>query len=252
MLELYHFWDSTCSTKVRSCLAEKGVEWISRHVDLRKFEQIRPEYLAINPNARVPALVHDGCVVVESTIINEYIEQAFAGPPLLPGTPLGAAGVRLWVKYADDALYPAVTQLSAQLIMKRYMSGKSPEELDHLARNHPVEERVRMYLDAARAAVDWDVVHAARRRFENGFDRIEIDLSRGAWLAGAQFTLADIALIPLIDRLEFLDLADLWERRAALVDWIGRIKERPSYAASMPPAAQRLPGPVRDRVLAGG
>ena len=82
MIELYHFWSSVCSVKVRMCLEEKGAEWQSRYVDLFRFDQLRPEYLAINPDGVVPTLVHDGQPVHESSIINEYIDDALQGAEL--------------------------------------------------------------------------------------------------------------------------------------------------------------------------
>ena len=57
MITLYHLWDSFCSFKVRLALAEKGLEWTGEHVDLMRFENFRPEYLAVNPNALIPTLV---------------------------------------------------------------------------------------------------------------------------------------------------------------------------------------------------
>ena len=80
MVELYHFWSSVCSVRCRMALEEKGVKWTSRYIDLFKFDQLKPDYLAINPDGMVPTLVHDGAPVRESTIINEYIDAAFAGP----------------------------------------------------------------------------------------------------------------------------------------------------------------------------
>jgi glutathione S-transferase len=82
MIELYHFWSSVCSVRCRMVLEEKGVSWTSRYIDLFKFDQLRPEYLAINPDGVVPTLVHDGVPIRESTVINEYIDAAFQGPKL--------------------------------------------------------------------------------------------------------------------------------------------------------------------------
>ena len=79
MIELYHFWSSVCSVRCRMALEEKGVKWTSRYIDLFKFDQLKPDYLAINPDGVVPTLVHDGAPVRESTIINECIDAAFAG-----------------------------------------------------------------------------------------------------------------------------------------------------------------------------
>ncbi len=61
MVELYHFWSSVCSIRCRMALEEKGIAWTSRYIDLFRFDQLRPEYLAINPDGVVPTLVHDEC-----------------------------------------------------------------------------------------------------------------------------------------------------------------------------------------------
>jgi len=91
-VELYHFWSSVCSVRCRMALEEKGVPWTSRYIDLFKFEQMEPGYLAINPDGLVPTLVHDGAPVRESTVINEYIDAAFEGPELVPPTPSNRRG----------------------------------------------------------------------------------------------------------------------------------------------------------------
>ncbi len=76
---LYHWWGSTCSRKARTALAEKGVEWESVHVDLHEFEQWEPWYVKIHPNGVVPAMDHDGRIVIESNAILEYIDETFDG-----------------------------------------------------------------------------------------------------------------------------------------------------------------------------
>ncbi len=84
MLELYHHGSSTCASKVRFVLGEKQIPYQSHYVDLLKGEQFRPQYLALNPKAVVPTMVHDGEVLVESTVICEYIDDEFPDPPLAP------------------------------------------------------------------------------------------------------------------------------------------------------------------------
>ena len=81
MLELYHNDMSTCSQKARLALAEKGLKWTSHHLELRAGDQQKPDYTKLNPNAVVPTLVDNGRVIIESTIINEYIDDAFPAPP---------------------------------------------------------------------------------------------------------------------------------------------------------------------------
>ena len=81
MLELYHHNISVCAQKVRLSFYEKGLRWEGRHVDLMTAEQVSPAYLALNPKGVVPTIVHDGNPVIESTIILEYLENAFPETP---------------------------------------------------------------------------------------------------------------------------------------------------------------------------
>jgi glutathione S-transferase len=84
MLELWHATHSTCSQKVRICLAEKGLPWKSHFVDLRRFQHLEPEFLALNPAAMVPVLKDGGQVIRESLVINEYLDDAYPQVPLRP------------------------------------------------------------------------------------------------------------------------------------------------------------------------
>ena len=77
MLELHHTNVSTCSQKVRLVLAEKRLEFESHEVDLIGGAQHDSEYVKLNPNHVVPTLIHDGRVLIESTLINEYLDDAF-------------------------------------------------------------------------------------------------------------------------------------------------------------------------------
>jgi glutathione S-transferase len=111
-LELYHHGSSTCAAKVRLALAEKRLPWASRYVDILKGEQFDSEFVALNPKAVVPVLVHDGAVIVESTVICEYLEETFPANPIYPATPLERARVREWTKAVDEELHPACSALT--------------------------------------------------------------------------------------------------------------------------------------------
>jgi glutathione S-transferase len=95
LIRLYHATTSVCAIKARLALAEKNLAWESELLDLRRGEQHRPEYLKLNPGGVVPTLVHDNRVVVESTRIIEYLDEAFAAPPLMPKVPYERATARL-------------------------------------------------------------------------------------------------------------------------------------------------------------
>src|SRR5262245_42128346 len=98
MLALYHHGSSVCAAKVRFALGEKRLEWTGTYIDILKGEQFAPEYQKLNPKAVVPTLVHDGTVLNESTVINEYIDETFPDPPLKPGSATARAAMRLWTK----------------------------------------------------------------------------------------------------------------------------------------------------------
>ena len=97
MLYLYHAPSSVCAMKVRLVLNEKGLPWDGKILDLRRGDQFDPEYRKLNPNSVVPTLVHDGRVVVESTVIIEYLDEAFPSPALMSGDPYQRAVARLWM-----------------------------------------------------------------------------------------------------------------------------------------------------------
>src|ERR1700756_3231270 len=84
MLTLYHWEPNANSGKPMLALAEKGVDYQSHYLDLLKFDQHQPEYLKINPDGTIPALLHGDRVLTESTPMMEYVDEEFDGPPLKP------------------------------------------------------------------------------------------------------------------------------------------------------------------------
>ena len=112
MIELYHNDMSVCAQKVRFALAEKNLKWEGHHLNLRAGDQQRPEYLKLNPNAVVPTLVDDGTVIIESTVINEYLDDAYPEPRLRPTDSLFRARMRLWTKQLDEGVHAATSVLS--------------------------------------------------------------------------------------------------------------------------------------------
>ena len=101
MLKVYSFNNSICTQKVFITLAEKGLSYETQNVNLFANEQFTPEYLKINPKGVVPALDHDGQIVIESSLICEYIDECFPDHPLVPGDAFSRARMRLWSKIVD-------------------------------------------------------------------------------------------------------------------------------------------------------
>jgi glutathione S-transferase len=106
-LKYYHAEPMANSLKSMIPLKEKGLAYESVYVDLHKFEQHQDWFVAINPEGQVPVLDHDGIVITHTTVINEYLEDAFShdqpdSAPLRPTAPVGAARMRYWNKYVDE------------------------------------------------------------------------------------------------------------------------------------------------------
>jgi glutathione S-transferase len=222
MLTLCHKGLAICAQKVRVCLAEKEVKWESRITDVRD-----PEYLKVNPNGYVPTLIHDGRIVTESRIINEYINAAFDGPELLPDDPYDRARVALWCKQIDDSLHLNVFTLFFVLSLDSVIRRRSPEELEI---NLPFEvtKRDRAY-DLLEKGFDSKFVDIALARFVKLTEDMEAALESSPWLAGDRYTLADIDFTPYVQRLITLGLGFLVDDKPRLQAWFDRVKRRSSF-----------------------
>lgn len=234
-MELYHYGFSTCSQKVRLVLAEKGLEFTSRPIDLIAGEQHRPDYVKLNPHHVVPTLVHEGRVFIESSLIIRYLDDAFPDPPLRPGDPVGRYTDDLWLKRIDQELHPAAPVVTFAL-GPRNLLLQQPDEVReaHLAaipdprsraeRRSVIEHGVRAPEFAGALAV-----------FVRILDAMEAALAERACLGGAGPTLADASAVPCVLRLEHraLDPLIAADARPRVADWLSRWKSRPSYATAV-------------------
>jgi glutathione S-transferase len=225
MVELYHFWSSVCSVRCRMALEEKGVKWTSRCVDLFKFDQLKPEYLAVHPDGMVPTLVHRGQPVRESTIINEYIDAAFEGARLVPSDPLKAARMREFIKKCEDGF---------DAILPKLRNRWGEEELIKQAARRPTRYYKDIHSRAVRGEITASELAAARATIEDLLDRLEATLGSG-WVVGEQFTLADIAIAPYMFRLSALGSDQFWskDRRPLVNAWYQRLSARPAFQTAV-------------------
>lgn len=91
-VEVYAWEPNANSGKPLLCLHEKGVPFIHHHVDVGAHEHSSPGFLALSPDGTIPAVVHGGFTITESTPAMEYIDDAFEGLPLRRPTLTGAGG----------------------------------------------------------------------------------------------------------------------------------------------------------------
>ena len=229
MLELYHNDMSVCAAKVRIVLAEKGLEWKGYALNLRAGDALKPEYLRLNPNGVVPTLVHDGHVVVESTVICEYLDDVWADTPLRPRDPLARTRMRLWTKQLDEGVHAATGTISTCIAFRHHHLKKSPEELKRFFDSIPQPERRERLQKAIEFGMDSPTFGPALRRVDRLIADIERTLTEGDWLASDSYSLADVAYTPYMIRLEHLGLGDMVRSRPRVAAWTERLIARPSF-----------------------
>ena len=234
MLELYHHGSSVCAAKVRFALAEKGLDWTGHYVDILKGEQFDPAFLAINPKAVVPVLVHEGRIVPESTVICEYVEDAFPGTPrLFPEDPHLRSKVRIWTKAVDEELHPACSALTYVLSHRHTILRNGIGSFDDFLKGAGQEglaartqkwQWIQQGLDAPGAA-------EKIRLYDGYLHKMEEALSEGEWLVGDSFTMADVALAPYVNRLAVLECHGMWQdgRLPGVEYWFERVSSRSAF-----------------------
>jgi glutathione S-transferase len=231
VVELYHNNISVCAQKVRLVLAEKHVTWTNHHLSLARGEQLTPEFKKMNPRGVVPVLVHDGNVVVESSVICSYLDEAFPDPPLMPKSPLERATMRLWCKLPDDILHMACATVSFAISFGQQLKKQMGAGLEERLMKMPDPAR----RDRQRALIEKGIETPFFRDhikvFEKTFGEMEMQLAKTAWLASDTYTLADAEITPYIERIDRLGLAAMWENRPHVANWFSRIKARPSFRA---------------------
>lgn len=141
MLTLYHNDMSVCAAKVRTALAEKGLDYNLIHLDLRAGDTQKPEYLKLNPNAVVPTLMQADRVIIESTVICEYIDDEWSDPPLKPPDSFGRARMRLWTKQLDEGLHAAVGSLSFAIAFRHQWLDRPTEDRNKWLAGIPQSDR---------------------------------------------------------------------------------------------------------------
>ena len=235
MLALYHFDRSTAAQKVRLSLTEKGLEWESRIINpgLDAREQHAPEYLRLNPRGVVPTLIHDGMAIRESQVIVEYLDDVFPTPSLRPADPFQRAQMRVWTKLIDEHLHVDSRTIGQCVAMRHLMLKVDPDRLKVHYAAMPEETRRDNDLVNNEKGLDSPLLPGALRRFKRVFLEIDATLSRQPWLAGDTFSLADISHVVYVARMDSFQLSGLYQPLPRLVDWLGRIRARPSWAEAV-------------------
>ncbi len=197
-ITLYHDVPSSNSDRVKIALAEKGLKWEGIRVRLANREQKTPEFLKLNPYGKIPVLVEEGKVLFESCIINEYLDEKYPDPPLMPKDPYLRARGRVLVDYALNYAHEPYWDLRGEM--------RKPE-----------------------AERDTRTVEEKRQQLRILLEYLETALGDKAFFLG-DLSLADIAIVPRMLRAETYGALPA-PSLPRLNSWLERMKGRPSVKA---------------------
>jgi glutathione S-transferase len=228
-LALYHNDMSSCAQKVRLCLAEKRLQWESRHLNLRAGDHQQAWYVELNRRAVVPTLIDGDTVVPESNVINEYLDERFPEPPLMPKDAFGRAQVRLWTKQLDEDIHDACIAILSFGIAFRHQYLERGEQGKKMLEEIPNVIKRERRRDVIEKGLDSKHFEIAVGRMKLLLSEMDEALSRHKWLVGNDYTIADAAFTPYLARLDHLNILAMTEPWPRAADWYERIKQRPSF-----------------------
>ncbi len=223
-MELYHNAISVCAQKVRLVLAAKSLRPVMYHLDLRAGDAHTDAYLKLNPNGVVPTLVDGGRAIIESSVICEYLDDAYPAIPLRPADPYQRARMRLWTMKPDAGLHKACGMTSFAIAFRHQTPQRQLAAIRDPARQ-------KMMMDLVEQGLALPGIGAFVRQFAALIPEIDAALANGPWLAGEDYSLADAAMLPYVQRLQHLGLDFLWQSSPAVADWLRRQQQQAHYSA---------------------
>lgn len=233
MLELYHHHTSVCAAKSRVALEEKELEWTGHMIHLRESDQHTAEYRALSPFGLVPVLIHDGTVVCDSNIINEYVDDVFDGIALRPKDPAGLARMRFWTRQLDEDIHAAIGVLTTSVAYRHVPQHRA--QIANQVDPYKKDRKVHSFADG----IDNPHFKVAIQRMDLFLSHVEEALGGGGpgrmlagggpdWLLG-DYSLADLNYMPYMTRLDHLQLGPMWDSRPRVAGWYERMQQRPAY-----------------------
>jgi glutathione S-transferase len=209
-MHLYDFEGAPNPRRARIFIAEKGIEIPTTQVDIRGGEQFSESFRAVNPRCMVPVLeTDDGERITECMAICAYLEELYPEPPLFG---------RSAVERAKATMWDHIVEIEGLLALAEALRNTG-EFFENRALPGPE--------DTAQVPA---LVTRGKLRGQQFFDRVDRKLQETAFIAGNEFSVADITLLVTTDVAKWVDV-DALGGRAALSDWYARVLSRPSAAA---------------------
>jgi len=235
---LYNAPQSTCSQRVRFVLNAKKLSFTEVKLDLLAGDQLKPDYLALNPNGVVPTLDHDGAVVIDSAVIVEYLDEIAPTPQnFTPRDPLERATMRALMRFIDEVPAASVRVPTYNLaFLPRYAAMSEAEFVAH-ANSKPL--RKEFLLAMGRSGFPQKDMDAALARLRRSYERMDTEIAKsgGPWLLGSDISLADIAVMPAIVRMADLGREADWQDLPRVQQWYDAIRVHPAFAPTYYPGS---------------
>jgi len=189
--------------------------------------------MKLNPNAVVPTIVHDGNVIVESTVIMHYVDETFSGPALMPADPRARAKVCMTTKLMDEYVHVSCMTLTFATANRASLARLTPQEMDAELAKSPDRKRAEIKRQVVTQGLEAPLVVDALHQHGKLLDRIEAAIKDSSYIAGREWSLADAAATPYVWRLDKLKLARMWDKRPGVAAWYDRVRSRPSFKAAV-------------------
>jgi len=228
--KLYNAPQSTCSQRVRFVLNAKKLDFVEVKLDLLAGDQLKPEYLALNPNGVVPTLDHDGAIVIDSSVIIEYLDEIAPGPNYFtPRDAVARARMRALMRFIDEMPAAAVRVPTFNLAFLPRFAAMSEDEFLAFAESKPLRKEFMMTM--GRKGFPKKDMDAAMERLRRTYERMdaEIEKSGGPWLLGKDISLADVAVMPAIVRMADLGHDSAWHNLPRIQHWYEAIRAHPAF-----------------------
>jgi len=226
--KLYNAPQSTCSQRVRFVLNAKHLPFEEVRLNLLEGDQLKPEYLKLNPNGVVPTLDHDGAIIIDSTVITEYLDEISPDGSFTPEDPVARAHMRTLMHFIDEMAAAAVRVPTFNLAFLPSFQKMSRVAFVAMAESKPL--RREFMLTMGQTGFPKADMDAALGRLRRTYERMdaEIGKSGGPWLLGKDITLADVAVMPSLIRIDDLGLPG-WRDLPRVVTWFDNIRAHPAF-----------------------
>jgi glutathione S-transferase len=235
--KLYNAPQSTCSQRVRFVLNAKGLAFDEVKLNLPEGDQLKPDYLRMNPNGVVPTLDHDGNIVIDSNVIAEYLDEVEPAQSFTPEDPVRRARMRSLMHFIDEMPAAAVRVPTFNLAFLPRFAAMSDEEFAAFAESKPL--RKEFMLAMGRTGFPKSEMDGAMSRLRRTYERMDSEIanSGGPWLLGNEMTLADVAVMPAMVRMADLGREGDWADLPRVKKWYETIRAQPAFKPTYYPGS---------------